>query len=214
MEQLRLIRYSVNKTQKELAEMLGVDRTVYSRYETGEYEPSISFLSSFASYFDIPASFLLETGVFKNWEDIMCNLDDFLAEIITSPFSRRYSKNNGLAISTIFYEVIQEKDIIMLVQLLDTYISEVSISYNDDESISKITIKPRSDVFSNLSSLDPDTIACEAFLSGSVTCSEEPNIVDTFNTNSDEKVFTHIYNNLSIDDKISTLSYMLSLTER
>ena len=52
-QRLRDIREDNEKTQAEIASLLGLYQTHYSRYERGEREPDISTLCSLADYFEV-----------------------------------------------------------------------------------------------------------------------------------------------------------------
>ena len=51
---MREIRKKSGKTQKEVARGLLMDRTVYSKYETGKLTPNMDFILRFSNYFSIP----------------------------------------------------------------------------------------------------------------------------------------------------------------
>jgi transcriptional regulator with XRE-family HTH domain len=50
---LKQLRKNHNKTQKELAEYIGISRQAYSRYESNLREPSMEILSKIATYYDV-----------------------------------------------------------------------------------------------------------------------------------------------------------------
>lgn len=51
---MREIRKQSGKTQEEVARGLLIDRTVYSKYETGKLTPNMDFILRFSKYFNIP----------------------------------------------------------------------------------------------------------------------------------------------------------------
>lgn len=59
MEQLKKLRINSGKTQKDMAQMLGIDRTTYVKYETGSSEPSFETLSALADFFGVTTDYLL-----------------------------------------------------------------------------------------------------------------------------------------------------------
>lgn len=59
---MREIRKQSGKTQEEVARELLMDRTVYSKYETGKLTPNMEIVRRFAAYFNIPID-SLEKGV-------------------------------------------------------------------------------------------------------------------------------------------------------
>lgn len=62
MERLRKLRNERNMTGKEVADMLGIDRTTYVKYENGKSEPSSEMLIALAKFFDVSVDYLLENG--------------------------------------------------------------------------------------------------------------------------------------------------------
>lgn len=57
---LKELRLKNNFLQKELAEMIGVDRTTFSKYETGASEPDFETLLQLADIFNVSTDYLLE----------------------------------------------------------------------------------------------------------------------------------------------------------
>jgi transcriptional regulator with XRE-family HTH domain len=56
---LRELREDHDKTQKEIADLLGIEQTVYSRYETGRNEMKIFHLISLCEYYGVSADYIL-----------------------------------------------------------------------------------------------------------------------------------------------------------
>lgn len=59
MMRLKELRISKKIYQKDIADYLGVDRTTYSKYETGDSDPSSEMLSKLADFFDVSTDYLL-----------------------------------------------------------------------------------------------------------------------------------------------------------
>lgn len=59
MLRLRELRKENDKTQVELASVLGVSRQVYANYENGINEPSIDILIALANYFECSIDYLV-----------------------------------------------------------------------------------------------------------------------------------------------------------
>ena len=55
---LKELRTQKGLYQKDVAAMLGVDRTTYAKYETGDSEPSLEMLSKMADFFDVSLGYI------------------------------------------------------------------------------------------------------------------------------------------------------------
>lgn len=60
MRRLKNLRVDTGKTQKEIEEILGVDRTTYVKYENGNSEPNFEMLRKLSDLFDASIDYLLE----------------------------------------------------------------------------------------------------------------------------------------------------------
>ena len=56
---LKKLRQNINKTQKEVADDLQIQRTKYARYETGESDPDLDMLKKLADYFHVTVDYLI-----------------------------------------------------------------------------------------------------------------------------------------------------------
>ena len=59
MEQLRILRKREKMTQAEVAAKLGVDRSTYAKYETGQSEPNFEIAQLLAEMFGVSVDFLI-----------------------------------------------------------------------------------------------------------------------------------------------------------
>lgn len=59
MNNLRVIRKKKDLTQKQVAKKLGIHWTTYTKYETGDSDPSSEMLSRLADFFDVSIDYLL-----------------------------------------------------------------------------------------------------------------------------------------------------------
>lgn len=57
---LKELREEKNLSQKEVAKYLNIAQNTYSRYETGEREPSISTLMKLAKFYRVSLDYLVE----------------------------------------------------------------------------------------------------------------------------------------------------------
>lgn len=59
MHILKTLRTKKGWTQKDVAQLLGVDRTTYAKYEAGSSEPSFEMLKKLTDVYSVPADTLL-----------------------------------------------------------------------------------------------------------------------------------------------------------
>ena len=56
---VRDLREDSDKTQKQIAELLNMQPTVYQRYERGEREPTLHSLIAIAEFFEVSVDYLI-----------------------------------------------------------------------------------------------------------------------------------------------------------
>lgn len=59
-DNLRKIRHKKGLTQKDVADMLGIDRTTYTKYETGAAEPPFRTIKAIADIYNTDYNTLFE----------------------------------------------------------------------------------------------------------------------------------------------------------
>lgn len=59
MKYLKLLRKEHNWTQQDVADMLGIERSTYTRYETGATEPNFDILERLSQIFDVSTDILI-----------------------------------------------------------------------------------------------------------------------------------------------------------
>ena len=59
MERLKVLRKKAGYTQAEVAAMLGVDRSTYAKYETGQSEPNFEMVQKLSALFHVSIEFLI-----------------------------------------------------------------------------------------------------------------------------------------------------------
>lgn len=62
-EQLKKARQNASLTQKQVAEMLGIDKTTYCGYETGKRQPDPQRINQISQILNVSGDVLLETGL-------------------------------------------------------------------------------------------------------------------------------------------------------
>ena len=69
-ERLKLLRQEKKKTQREMAEFLGVQLRAYQYYESGSFFPEILNLIKLADYFDVSTDYLLGRSAERSGQTI------------------------------------------------------------------------------------------------------------------------------------------------
>lgn len=61
MNNLRIVRTTDSRklTQKDIASILGIDRSTYAKYETGDSEPNFDTICRLADFFDVSVEYLM-----------------------------------------------------------------------------------------------------------------------------------------------------------
>ena len=88
---IRNLRTVSSMTQTELGQRMGVIKQTISNWEKNISTPSIDAIVKLSSIFNVPTDYLLESGVFSNWDLLLANKMKVL-EVISS-CSTRISKN-------------------------------------------------------------------------------------------------------------------------
>ncbi len=65
-ENLKELRSAHGLSQKDVASMLGVDRTTYTKYETGDNQPDIKTVKKIADFFNVSVDYMLGRDEKKN----------------------------------------------------------------------------------------------------------------------------------------------------
>ncbi|CDF07918.1 cro/CI family transcriptional regulator [Firmicutes bacterium CAG:95] len=83
---LKEIRKKRNLTQVQVSELLGCSTTVYSRYETGDRQPSIEILISLSQIFDVSIDYIVNNPWRKNNSnsDVKKSISEFDLNLIQS----------------------------------------------------------------------------------------------------------------------------------
>lgn len=79
-ERLKQLRQASNRTQQEIADLLGVSRSAYSHFENGRNEPDKDTLVKLANIFDVTTDYLLGRNKTPKWasKDQIIELDKVL----------------------------------------------------------------------------------------------------------------------------------------
>lgn len=72
-DNLKAIRKKSGKTQKEVAEGIGIGQGTYKNYETGAREPNNATLVAIANYFDVTTDYLLGREQTASTESLRLN---------------------------------------------------------------------------------------------------------------------------------------------
>lgn len=84
---IRNLRTASSMTQSELGNRMGVIKQTISNWEKNISTPNIEAIVKLAKIFNVPTDFLLESGVFENWNLLLVNKKKVL-DLISSCTSR------------------------------------------------------------------------------------------------------------------------------
>lgn len=84
---IRNLRTASSMTQSELGNRMGVIKQTISNWEKNISTPNIEAIVKLAKIFNVPTDFLLESGVFENWNLLLANKKKVL-DLISSCTSR------------------------------------------------------------------------------------------------------------------------------
>lgn len=79
-EQLKKARLSMNYTQQQVAELMGITKSTYCGYETGKRQPDVAKIKQLATILNTSGDILLETG----FEDTTDPLDTEILKLYSS----------------------------------------------------------------------------------------------------------------------------------
>ena len=66
-EQLKSLRIDRDLSQREIAEIIGIDQKQYSRYETGKNELPLRYLTKLCKFYRVSADYILGLPRGLNW---------------------------------------------------------------------------------------------------------------------------------------------------
>lgn len=66
---IRDLREDHDLTKKQVAEMLGLNRDVYRRYEEGTREVPARYIIKLAEYYDVSVDYIVGLTDMKKWEE-------------------------------------------------------------------------------------------------------------------------------------------------
>lgn len=81
MTNTKKLRKFFGYTQEQLAKLLGVSRSTVAMWETSSQEPEYEIVSKMALIFNVSSDFVMGTGIFKNWEQVIEYYDDISFEL-------------------------------------------------------------------------------------------------------------------------------------
>ncbi len=101
-EKIKLTRKAANKTQKELADSVGIAMNTISRYETGERAPSWDSITQIAGALGLTAAELL-TGVDEYEKNAVSDFEeaDALHARLISAFERLNDNGQNVAVERV-----------------------------------------------------------------------------------------------------------------
>lgn len=81
MNRIKNVRNVLGLTQDKFAKSLNVSRSAVAMWESDASNPDYTTLCNISLLYNIPADFILGTGVFSKWETILENYDDVWSKL-------------------------------------------------------------------------------------------------------------------------------------
>lgn len=79
MKRIKEERQKLNMLQKEVAELISMDRTTYAKYETGSILPPVDVLIRLADLFNVSVDYLIEHDMDNRSSEDLCELKEIEA---------------------------------------------------------------------------------------------------------------------------------------
>lgn len=102
MRRLRELRLAKGESQEQLAKILGVSRTSYTKYENGQHDPSMEALNMLAEHFNVSVDYLLgreDTKTPSPKDESVYVIEDERAKIMLKWFESLPDHQQDLAIA-------------------------------------------------------------------------------------------------------------------
>ena len=113
-ESLRKVRIENNFTQKNIADVLGIDRTTYTYYETGSSNPSPKTLIALSQIYNVSVGYLM--GIEEDRTVVRKTVPDPV--VASDPISMLKEKEKELLMYFRVLEDEQKKEVIELLKKL------------------------------------------------------------------------------------------------
>lgn len=134
MNNLKRARKANKLTQAQVAEKVGLTQSGYSDWERGETRIDSRSIDQLAKIFDVPVSFIIGTGVFQNWNQVIKYKDAVcgrLAGMIPPDIYLREFSDEKSLLSWFMINTIYSFDEINMIKFFDYAVASVSFSADD-----------------------------------------------------------------------------------
>lgn len=131
-EKIRELRIKNNLTQQNIADHLGINRTTYVKYETGDIDISAKVLNILADLFSVPADYLLSR---ESNEDKKNNLP---------PLNQKDEKDISVALDKILNNLESEEALSFYGEPMDEHTKElIKLSLENSMKMAKQMAKKK-----------------------------------------------------------------------
>lgn len=108
-ERIRELREENKMTQQEMADVLGVSKSAYVKYERGERQPKHGVLMAIADYFDVSVDFVLGTSDEKNkYVKQTTAYIQYVSELCENIYSRDFIEEHGEEMSKSIQKMVAD----------------------------------------------------------------------------------------------------------
>lgn len=95
-KRLKELRINSSKTQEEICDILNVSQSSLANYETDRRYPSLDVIVEMSKLYNVPIDFIIGTGVFANWEQLLQNKESVIKAVSTAASRLSIDMLNGI----------------------------------------------------------------------------------------------------------------------
>ena len=117
---------------KALTTETGLSGSAITEWKKGKAKPSTDAIVKISNYFSVPIEYILELGVFSNWDEITSNKDAIWNALGESPYRNAYlTTEDGKSLRSLFYDAMYtEPDDLVMIKLFSWAVKSVTFIHH------------------------------------------------------------------------------------
>ena len=131
MTRIKQLRKFLHYTQAQLADLLNVSRSTVAMWETSSQKPDYDTLNKLSMIFNVPEDFIMNSGIFKNWDNIKKYYNDVvfaLQKLIPADLEMPTFSDDFYLIAWLDKRLYFEPDELQLVRWFSFAVKEILIT--------------------------------------------------------------------------------------